>query len=445
MNDKKLLKSLIGLVGLSFAGKFLSLISRLVMADAIKVEAMSYFSLVNPLMVLLLNLSQFGLPLACSTLIAKHPDKTKKLFVSALLISLGISLLLMSLVYFLAPFVAINLLNSRGTMLAIYGLGLLIPLVALSSMLKAIYIGRGDVVATTYSTMAEETARLIFLLFGISFFTAKGPEYGALGAVIGMAVGEIGQSVFLFFKAPKRVKKGCFAWLMAQENDDMESAKDLFKISLPVTLARLVGSVTYCLEPVIYTNMLKGIGDSALVTRNYGILTGYAMPLLLMPGFFSAALANYLLPQMSKSVEQKNFREAKGLFVKLTGFCLTLGLLFSTVLFFSSDWLMRLLYGSGEGAVFVRILAFPFLIYYIETPIINAMHAVGKTTHAFRSTVISSLVRIAVLCLTCRRFGVYAVALSTVLGALIDISLNLIDVVAFFKRQKIESGFQKQT
>lgn len=77
MNNKKLIKSLINLVVLSFIGKFLSLLARLSMARAIKIEAMSYFSIINPLMVLLLNLSQFGLPLACSTLIAKHPNKTK--------------------------------------------------------------------------------------------------------------------------------------------------------------------------------------------------------------------------------------------------------------------------------------------------------------------------------------------------------------------------------
>ena len=64
MNNKKLIKSLINLVVLSFIGKFLSLLARLSMARAIKIEAMSYFSIINPLMVLLLNLSQFGLPLA---------------------------------------------------------------------------------------------------------------------------------------------------------------------------------------------------------------------------------------------------------------------------------------------------------------------------------------------------------------------------------------------
>lgn len=439
MTNKNLLKSLLGLVWLSFVGKFLSLLARLIMARALMVEAMSYFALINPLMVLLLNLSQFGLPLACSTLIAKHPEKTRKLFVTSFLVSVGISLLLMALVYFLAPILARDMLHSPGATLAVYGLGLLVPLVALSSMLKAIYIGRGDVVATTYSTVAEESSRIVFLVFGIALFTSKGPEYGALGAVIGMCVGEIGQSVFLYIRAPRRVKRSCAAWLFEKENDDLESARDLFRISVPATAARLIASLTYFLEPIIYTNMLQGTMDPALITRSYGILTGYAMPLLLMPGFFSAALANYLLPQMASAVEKGRFGEARSLFRRLTGFCLALGFAVSLGLFFGATPIMKLLYGSAEGAEYVRILAFPFLIYYIETPIINAMHALGKTGRALRSTLLSSVVRLAVLASSVRALGIYAVALSTVLGAFIDILFNLIDVVVFFHRHDVKA------
>ena len=413
MNNKKLIKSLINLVVLSFIGKFLSLLARLSMARAIKIEAMSYFSIINPLMVLLLNLSQFGLPLACSTLIAKHPNKTKKLFVSALLISISISLLLMALIYILAPYIANNLLNSKGATLATYGLGLLIPLVALSSMLKALYIGKGDVKATTYSTIAEESTRIIFIVFFISFFSNKGPEYGALGAVIGMAIGEVGQSLFLYLKAPKKAKKDCFYWLIANENDDPACAIELVKISLPITIARLIGSL------------------------NYGVLTSYVMPLLLMPGFFATALSNYLLPKMSNFVENKNIKEAKNIFVKLTLFCLTLGFIFSIVLFFGSSLIMNIIYGTTIGSQYIKILAFPFLIYYVEAPIITAMHAIGKTKSALRSTIISSIFRILVLVIFVKRLNIYAVALSTILSAGLDILLNLIDVTTFLKRQNV--------
>ena len=84
------------ILGAATIGKLLSMLARLLTVRTIKSEAMGIFSLINPLMVLLLNLSQFGLPLACSTLIAKHPNKTKKLFVSALLISISISSVLFS-------------------------------------------------------------------------------------------------------------------------------------------------------------------------------------------------------------------------------------------------------------------------------------------------------------------------------------------------------------
>ena len=65
------------------------------------------------------------------------------------------------------------------------------------------------------------------------------------------------------------------------------------------------------------------------------------------------------------------------------------------------------------------------------------MHAIGKTKSALRSTIISSIFRILVLIIFVKRLNIYAVALSTILSAGLDILLNLIDVTTFLKRQNV--------
>ena len=63
--------------------------------------------------------------------------------------------------------------------------------------------------------------------------------------------------------------------------------KDILHISLPSTGSRLIGSISYFFEPIILTFILLYIGyDSNYITHEYGIITGYVYPLLLLPSFF---------------------------------------------------------------------------------------------------------------------------------------------------------------
>lgn len=240
MNRKNVLKSLASLLGVAALGKLLSMLARLVMVNSIKAEAMGLFSMINPLMVLLINLAQIGLPIATSTMIAKKPKDSRKFFVSAFLIGIGISVIIMLSIFFLAPIFATNVLNNPDTTMAIYGLGLLIPLVTCSSLIKGIYIGKGKVQLTTNSSIIEEVFRLIFLSFFIQAFADISPAMGALGAVIGMAVGEVGQTLYLFFITDKKTKLHCLGWLVKKEYDSPLAAMELLKISLPADRKRVV-------------------------------------------------------------------------------------------------------------------------------------------------------------------------------------------------------------
>lgn len=139
----KSLSSLMSILGAATIGKLLSMLARLLTVRTIKSEAMGIFSLINPLMVLLINLSQIGLPVAISTLIAKKPNDSRKIYVTAFIIGILLSILIMLLIFFLAPIFAKFCLKNESTTLAIYGLGLLIPLTTTSSIIKGIYIGKG--------------------------------------------------------------------------------------------------------------------------------------------------------------------------------------------------------------------------------------------------------------------------------------------------------------
>lgn len=62
--------------------------------------------------------------------------------------------------------------------------------------------------------------------------------------------------------------------------------RECLSIGIPNTTGRLIGSFGYFLEPIILSSVLIMVGyNSNFITREYGILSGYVMPLLLLPSF----------------------------------------------------------------------------------------------------------------------------------------------------------------
>ena len=60
--------------------------------------------------------------------------------------------------------------------------------------------------------------------------------------------------------------------------------KDSLDISIPNTASILIGSIAYFIEPIVLTSTLLHVGYSNnFIINEYGILSGYVLPILLLP------------------------------------------------------------------------------------------------------------------------------------------------------------------
>lgn len=426
---------------LGFVSKGLSMIARILTTRIIGLEAMSIYTLASPAMVFLITLAQMGLPTAIATLISKHKERSKKIFLCGLFLSFIISMVFMLITIWLSPYLAKNVLKNEAVTLTLYALALLIPLVGLSSLLKGYFIGHNRVKMTAKSSIAEEISRIIFVLLFLDHFTKISPEYGAFGAMLGVCVGEVFQSLYLLTESQFHLYKRSLEVFQIKDIHPLEEIPGILSLSLPITLSRIVGSLTYFAEPILTTNVLLKAGYSAnQIMLDYGVLNGYAMPILLLPGFFALALANYLLPNMSSLVGKKEFTKAKKLFLNVIMISLAIGISMSVIFFFFGKTILRILYHTEEGAKYIHYLAFPFILYYIESPLNNAMHALGLTKKAFTTTVLSCILRILSLLFLLQRYHIMAVALSTILEIFLTIVLNSYHVLKTFSRYQKESA-----
>ncbi len=66
------------------------------------------------------------------------------------------------------------------------------------------------------------------------------------------------------------------------------------------------------LEPIILTGVLLYVGyPNSVIVREYGIISGYALPLILLPSFFSNAISQALLPVITKKYKMRDIAGVK--------------------------------------------------------------------------------------------------------------------------------------
>jgi len=440
MLKKKIVKATLSLLIVGLITKVLSTVGRIVTARTIGVESIGIFMMVMPSAVFFINVIQLSLPTCINKLIAQHPDKTKNIIITSSIISLIVNSIFMILVITLAPFIANNILKNEKTLLAINALALLIPLISLGGLIKGYYAGIGKIEITAYSQISEEVARIAFIILFGSYFVKGGEMYGAYGAILSLCMGEVFSLTHMIvsLKNLKNKAKQLFNGII---NEEHLETKDILNMSLPLTGGRLIGSIAYMLEPIIMTNVLLKTGMSnEVITLEYGILSGYAMPLLLMPGFFANAFGRVLLQPMTSAIAKNDKKQAKKLFFSLSMTSLLVGLFFSIVMFIFPKQLMTILYNSSEGYKYVRLFAIPFVLYYLESPFISAMTALGKTKQIMFYDVLTSAIRIGLLFVLLPSMKMMGVALATAFSfVILVIIFGIIIFKELYSKEKVSS------
>ncbi len=440
MNKKNISFHLISILAIGVSAKCISLISRMILTRFLGQEAIGIYSLVNPILVLILTLSSFSLPTAVATLISKGEGKAKTIIYSAFTIVVLLSLFLMFLLLLLSDLISNEILFNSKTEACIIASLFIIPLTSISAIIKGYFLGSNEIELASYSQVFEEAGRLLFILLCSYLFTNASVEAKASFAVFALGVGEIFQiSSMLFFC--KRTYKSKLCAFIKTKNIPFQS-NELIKISFPLTIAKLIGSLTYCLEPIIFTHLMSNNSfSSSYIAIEYGIINSYVMPLLLIPSFISLSLSNYLLPNIGKCMKEKNYIKARTILLKILIISLTIGIIISCIFMFFGETILNIVYGEEIGLSYLRKITFFFIIYYIETPIITALSVCSLSSKSLFSTIVSSIIRIVSLIIFIPKFHVMGIAISTLLSIYVDVSLNFFFLNAFFKRNNVKLIF----
>lgn len=431
MKKNTFIKATLILIIGGFITKILGMVIRIITTRLLGTTGIGLYSLIMPTFSLLIGLAQLGLPVAISTLVSQDKYNNKNLLFSALPITIIINLIIMLILFLFANNIATNLLNEPRVSLALKTIGLVLPFISLSSIIRGYFFGKQKMLPHVLSNISEDIIRLVLMIIGIPICLLKGLEYAVAFMVLTNIVSETLSILVMLFFIPKTTisPKDIYP--------NTKYIKNILKIAIPSTGSRLIGNIGYFLEPIILTNTLLMVGYSnTYIIDNYGIINGYVLSILLLPSFFTLAISQALIPNISKAYINKQYKYVSTKIKQAIIFSLLVGIPFTIIIYLLPNNILNILYKTTLGSEYLKILSPFFLIYYIQAPLTATLQATMHAKEAFFDTLLGIIIRLSTLfILSTLKIGMWGLLIATLLSIYTTTIAHAIRIKRFLIRK----------
>lgn len=405
-----------------FLTKILGMFIKILMSRLMGSEGIGLYMLVLPTFSLLIGLAQFGLPVAFSKLIAEEKKNNKQLLFSLLPISFIVNTIICLIVILSAPILSSKLLQEPKSYYPILAMAVVLPLTSLSGLLRSYFFGRSKMMPHVVSNVLEDIVRLITIWLGVPIFLKHGIPTAVTFVILSNVLSE-GMSIlvlFLFLPRTFTIKK-------SDLKQSKTYQKEALHIGIPSTMSRLTGSIGYFFEPIILTFSLHLVGySSSFILNQYGILSGYVMPLLLLPSFFTLAISQALLPLISKETSEGKKENAKRKIKQAIFFSLLIGCPATILFLLFPSFFLQAFYHTNQGVSYMRFLSPICLFQYIQAPLSASLDAMGKSKENFKATFFGTILRTSCLFLfSLCKIGIWGLIFATSINVIFTTFYNL--------------------
>lgn len=413
VNKQSFIKGTLILLAAGILNRILGFIPRIALPRIIGPEGVGIYQLGYPFFIVLVTIITGGIPLAIAKMVAEAEgagkrDASKQILQVSLMLTLTAGTLFMGLSLLLAPWVTGVLLPDERVFQTFISMTPMLIIIAVSSVYRGYFQGKQNMIPSASSSVIETIVRIVCMLWFAHLLMPKGIEYGAAGAMLGTAVGElIGMVALLLQYAGEERRNGKLlpkspppdtSGLKESADSTRGILKRLAGIAIPVTGGRMVGSFSYLLETILTNRSLALAGIATTVaTAQYGALQGMVIPLLLLPGALTVSLAISLVPSLSEASARNDRVTIHKRMNQSLRLALVSGAPFAVVMYVLAEPLCLLLYDNREVGTMLKMMA-PFALFlYVQSPLQAALQALDRPGRALVNTLIGALIKMSLI------------------------------------------------
>ena len=424
MKEKFIKSSIILIIGGALT-KILGILIRMVMSRVATIESISLYMLVLPTFSLMMAISQLGFSKGVSKLVSEGKYKSQKILFSILPLSFLINISLTIFLVISSKFIANNLLHNESAYLPILAISLVLPFDSLSSMLRGFFFGKEKMIPHIISHLIEQIVRLSLMLLVIPLFKDYGTIYGATALILINVISEISSSLVLIFFLPKR-----FTIKKIDLKPSFHYLKNILNTAIPTTATRIIGTIGYFLEPIILTFVLLKNGyTTSFITTEYGVITAFVMPILLLPSFFTTAISNAMFPIISREYTKNNIIYIKKKLKEAIIFSLIIAIFSIIFINLFPKFLLYFFYKTNLGVNYLRFLSPIFILYSLESPLAAFLEATNHAKDAMYDNLFGIIIKTVFLFfLSYLKIGLYGLIISMIINILIVTIKHILNI-----------------
>lgn len=337
-------------------------------------------------------------------------------------------------IIFFHNFIADKLLGDTRTASALLMLLGCLFLTGFENVMKSVFIGTQNVKFTAVSELSEQCIRIFAVVFLLSRFA--GQDYGKIAFLImlGMTFSEIFSVTYLSSVYRKTFLKG-----KVGDNHVLKKSKKLIesavlKVALPVSGAALFDNIISSASSVILPKCLEtsGLSSSAAIAQ-LGIISGVAMPIILLPIALISSVATVLLPSISQfmamgSMDNVRLRIRKA--IDATGL---IGIPATAAIIPIAPALSRVFFAQEISMNYMFALGIAGILIYYQIMTGSILNGLGMQKKAVFSSVFAECIQLVLTLVLASQpnFRVYGYILAMILSAMSANILNFSSICAF--------------
>jgi polysaccharide transporter, PST family len=418
------------LAGAAVISKLLGSVYTIVLQNVIGDHGMGLFQMAYPIYATLLAVATAGFPVAISKLVAERLALgddwgVRQIFrVSCLLLSVA------GVITFCALFFAADawarIAGDANAAWAIRAIAPALLIVPVMSVIRGYFQGYQWMQPTAASQVFEQFVRVATILGLATWLTQAGfgKQIAAAGAAFGAVTGALaGFVLLLYFWAARHPARST---LVERDGTSVSNlSKQLVYYAFPISLGALVVPLMNNVDVITVVNLLKGAGESqGLATTDFGLLSGRAFKLMMLPTTLAAGIGIAVMPAISEAFTlgfRRLMQERIDMAIRLT---VMLALPAAVGLAVLAGPVDIALFKDLSGVTTIQIMAYATVFASVQTTVAAVLQGSGWMYLPVLNLLLASVLKLVLNLVLVPVHGIEGAALATVASYAAAMVLN---------------------
>lgn len=379
---------------------------------------MGFFHLIMSVYSFAVTVAISGVPLAATRLVSESASRSASVQVlkKCLGLCLGFGIISCLVLYAFSDTISAHLLKDSQAASLLKILGVSLPFISVSAVIRGYFTGIQKVACITISRMTEEFSSMFAVLALMKIMGTE--QTGAFILVTGIALSSILAcicDISMYAIAAGRHR--------AHISHDY-SLHPILAISMPVAAGSYLRSGLVAVENLLIPSALSKSGVTNALA-SYGTVKAMAMPVITFPYVFLQSFTSLLVPEISSRQAKENAksvqRAARASLRYTFGFALTIAVF---LLIFGKQ-LGGTLYGEAQAGHYITALALLTIPMYIDSVTDSLLKGLNQQVYSLKINIIDSALRVPIIYLLLPHTGIYGYIAVLYGSELLNLTLSM--------------------